>query len=155
MYLNLKPITALLGVVAMLGCASHVAAASDWIEVPLSDNIWWEASEQYREADYVIQLAPGEALEHKLAMQSDSMVVYEWSVEMDNPAELMVEFHGHTEREGDEPGLLMFYKIHQLGEEAGTLRAPFTGIHGWYFNNTSADDIEIHLSVAGFFSDPV
>ncbi|HHX82428.1 MAG TPA: hypothetical protein GX696_05540, partial [Pseudomonadaceae bacterium] len=93
--------------------------------------------------------------EHKLVMQEGSTVVYEWSVEMDDPAELMVEFHGHTEREGDAPGLLMFYKIHQAGEEAGTLQAPFTGIHGWYFNNTSAEDIEIQLSVAGFFTDPV
>jgi hypothetical protein len=72
---------------------------------------------------------------------------------MENHELLEVEFHGHTDRVGNEPGLLMFYKIHNDGEESETLTAPFSGIHGWYLNNKSAEDIVVVLNVAGFYSE--
>jgi len=37
--------------------------------------------------------------------------------------------------------------------EAGTLKAPFSGVHGWYFKNDSGQDIEIVLKAAGFFTE--
>ena len=69
------------------------------------------------------------------------------------PDKLTSEFHGHTERVGNAPGTLMYYKIHSDGRESGTLRAPFTGIHGWYLNNTSDDDIVVWLKVAGVYDE--
>ncbi len=139
----------------LLGGCATAPPAGDWIEVPLRDNTWWQAAAAtpYREAAYRIPLAAGEALEHKLTLQEGAMLVYDWQVDMDEPALLTAEFHGHTERVGEAPGTVMFYKIHQDGREAGTLKAPFTGIHGWYFRNDSAQDIEIVLNAAGFFTD--
>lgn len=147
---------AALTVAALLGgCATTPPASSDWIDVPLSPNTWWEAdaATPYREAEYRIPLAAGEALEHMLTLQQGAFVSYSWDVAMDQPGLLTAEFHGHTERAGTEPGTVMFYKIHQDGRESGTLRAPFSGVHGWYFNNESNQDIEIVLRAAGFFTD--
>jgi len=33
------------------------------------------------------------------------------------------------------------------------LTAPFSGIHGWYLNNQSTEDIVVVLNVAGFYSE--
>lgn len=153
MNIRLKLTAAALAVCATTACSNLPPAVGDWIEVPLPDNTWWDATVPYQESEYSIALASGEALEHKIAMEEGEMAVYAWTVEMDQPELLAVEFHGHTERLGEEPGTLMFYTIHSDGRESGTLKAPFSGIHGWYFNNTSEQDIEISLRVAGFFSD--
>lgn len=134
-------------------CASTPPASSDWNEVPLSPNTWWEGAAPYREAEYRIPLAAGEALEHMLTLQEGGLVVYEWQVDMSEPALLASEFHGHTERVGEAPGTLMFYRIKEGASDAGSLKAPFTGTHGWYFNNQSGQDIEIVLKAAGFFAD--
>ncbi len=136
------------------GCAT-APPAGDWIDVPLSANTWWEADAAvpYREAEFRIPLAAGEGLEHMLTLQEGALVVYEWNAEVSDPALLTAEFHGHTERVGEAPGTVMFYKMHMNNHEAGTLKAPFTGVHGWYFKNESEQDIEIVLNAAGFFNE--
>ena len=149
----LKPLVLLLSLSALAGCANLAEPAGDWLEVPLTENTWWEQEAGYREAEYSIPLAAGDALEHKIMMREGDMVVYEWSVAMADASLLTAEFHGHTERVGEAPGTVMFYKIHQDGRESGALSAPFTGIHGWYFNNSSDEDIVVQLKVSGFFSD--
>jgi|GEM_PF-197690 len=125
----------------------------DWIEVPLEDNIFFDAQAEYREGEYDILILANADLEYKLGMFEGDSITYHWTVEMDNPSQLNVEFHGHTHREGDEPGTVMFYKIHQDGEEQGALVAPFDGIHGWYFDNQTNEDITVQLTVAGFYEE--
>ena len=34
---------------------------------------------------------------------------------------------------------------------AGSYHAPFTGIHGWFWENRSGRDIEVRLYTAGFY----
>lgn len=125
----------------------------EWIDVPLSPATWWEQSGSYHAGEYEIPVAAGSALEHKINMNEGDMVVYSWTVEMTDPELLGVEFHGHTERVGDAPGTVMFYKIHTDGKESGSLRAPFTGVHGWYLNNQSDQDIVVRLKLAGAFTE--
>lgn len=148
----IKPLL-LASLVALEGCASLAEPAGDWVDVPLTPNTWWEQGAGYREAQYSIPLASGEALEHKITMAEGAMVVYEWTTELGEDALLTAEFHGHTERVGEAPGTVMFYVIHEEGRESGALRAPFEGIHGWYFHNQGDADIVVELRVAGFFSD--
>lgn len=73
---------------------------------------------------------------------------------MENSELLDVDFHGHTNRIGDEPNLLMYYKVHNDGQESGPLNAPFSGIHGWHLNNRSEEDIVLILNLSGFYSEP-
>lgn len=139
--------------VADIGETAVPVPPPEWIDVPLSPETWWEQSGNYQDGMYEIPVAAGSALEHKIGMNAGDMVVYSWTVEMAEPELLTVEFHGHTERAGDEPGTVMFYKIHQDGRESGALRAPFTGIHGWYLNNESDQDIVVRLQLAGFYTE--
>lgn len=135
------------------GCTTVIPVSSDWIDVPLSDNTWWEAAVPYQEAEFSIPLAAGEGLEHMLNMQEGGVVVYSWTAAMADGSLLTAEFHGHTVRETEAPGTVMFYKMRQNDAESGSLKAPFTGVHGWYFKNESEQDIEVKLAVAGFFQE--
>jgi hypothetical protein len=133
--------------------ADETPPAPEWIDVPLSNATWWDQSTEWKTEVYEIPVAAGKALEHMLRMSEGDMIVYNWTVAMTEPELLTAEFHGHTERTGTEPGTVMFYTQHKNGEESGALRAPFTGVHGWYLNNESAQDVVIRLEVAGYFAD--
>lgn len=142
----------------LTGCAtigdsqSDPAIAQDWIEVPLSSGTFREYNEGYREDVIDIPLDAYGELEYKLAMQEGDSIVYSWEVvEMEEPELLYSEFHGHTERVGDAPGTLMYYRKASGGTESGSLVAPFTGIHGWYLLNDSEEPIVVRLEVAGFY----
>lgn len=124
----------------------------DWIEVPLSEGTFREASNEYRADTIDIPLEPYGELEYKLAVREGDTIVYTWEVlEIDDPELLYSEFHGHTERVGNEPGTLMFYRKASGGTESGLLVAPFSGIHGWYLVNGSDKPIVVRLDVAGFY----
>lgn len=133
--------------------APEPAPDSDWIDMPLADNTWWPAEKEFRTGTYEIVLDGFAALEYKLGMNTGDMIVYEWSAAPNAPEMLLSEFHGHTERQGDEPGNLMFYSNHSNGSEKGTLLAPFDGIHGWYLKNNGLDPIVVTLKVAGFYEE--
>ncbi len=132
---------------------SACSEKTDWIEVPLEEDTYYSQEQPFNVENYSIPLKPEEDLEFKLGMKQGDSIVYHWQVEMELPALLTAEFHGHTERVGEEPGTVMFYKRHNKGVENGTLVAPFDGIHGWYFRNDSGQDIVVELSVAGYFNE--
>jgi hypothetical protein len=137
----------------MFSCAQLPEPVNGWIDIPLTENTFSESTVTYKSGRYEIPLYAYEALEYKLGILEGDTVTYSWTVDMQDPELLEVEFHGHTDRVNDEPGLLMFYKIHNEGEESGTLTAPFSGIHGWYLNNQSDEDIVVVLNVAGFYTE--
>lgn len=125
----------------------------EWIDAPLSAETWWEQGANWKHEVYEIPVAAGKALEHMLRMNVGDIVVYSWTADTDEPSLLTAEFHGHTERVGTEPGTVMFYTQHKNGKESGTLRAPFTGVHGWYLNNAGTEDVVVRLQVAGYFAE--
>jgi hypothetical protein len=128
------------------------AAPTDWIEVELPAGIFREHAGEYRTDVIDIPLGPLGELEYKIGMREGDSIVYQWNVvEIADPELLYAEFHGHTERVGGAPGTLMFYRKANGGEERGALVAPFSGIHGWYLQNKSDDEIVVRLRVAGFY----
>lgn len=138
---------ALVAVVA--GCGKK--ETGDWITVPLTKNTFYESKREFSVQQFEILVLNQSALEFKLDINGGDVITYAWTVDMEQPELLTVEFHGHTEREGNEPGTVMFYKVHKGAEEQGALVAPFSGIHGWYLKNDSDQDIYVQLQVAGFF----
>lgn len=140
-------------VTSLISCAQLPEPVNGWIDIPLNENTFNESEISYKTATYEIPVYAYQALEYKLGILEDDTVTYEWSVAMNNTELLEVEFHGHTDRIGDEPGLLMYYKVHNEGMESGTLKAPFSGIHGWYLNNRSNEDIVVTLNVSGFYTE--
>ncbi len=143
----------LLGACATTGTSPEPAGSQDWIDIPLSDNTYFDTLTPFLQGSYEIFVPAYSALEHKIGMREGDIVVYSWEAEMPEPALLTAEFHGHTERQGSEPGLVMFYKIHNDAQERGTLIAPFDGVHGWYLNNESDQDVVVILNVSGFYEE--
>jgi hypothetical protein len=124
----------------------------DWIEVPLADHVFRDMPAGYRQDTLDVEVPPGPGLEVKLAMREGDALVYTWVAEgLDDPSQLLSEFHGHTEREPGEPGTLMFYRKATGDREHGSLVAPFDGIHGWYYRNDTDMPIVVRLSVSGFY----
>lgn len=138
---------ALVAVVA--GCGKK--ENGNWVTVPLTKNTYYESQREFSIQQFEILVLNQSALEFKLDINGGDVITYAWTVDMDQPELLTVEFHGHTERKGDEPGTVMFYKVHKGAKEEGALVAPFSGIHGWYLKNDSEQDIYVQLQVAGFF----
>lgn len=135
----------------LTACTATLPVNTGWIDIPLADNTYSDSEFAYKEGDYQIDVEAFSALEYKIEINEGDFIVYSWTVEMNDSELLTSEFHGHTERVGDAPGTVMFYTIHNNGKESGSLKAPFTGIHGWYLNNQSDEDISIQIHIAGFY----
>ena len=133
-------------------CGSGALAQVQWNEIPLADGTYFEGTAPFKQGDYTIEVPAGTGLEFKMAMNAGDIVVYSWTSDVSDPALLDVEFHGHTEPVNGE-GDLVFYKVHNEGRESGTLKAPVTGIHGWWLNNRSDRDVTVNLAVSGFYTD--
>jgi hypothetical protein len=59
----------------------------------------------------------------------------------------------HAEPDGAPRGYAQSYeKKDGMTGAAGTLTAPFSGIHGWYWLNTTDKDQTVTLSTAGFYN---
>ena len=62
---------------------------------------------------------------------------------------LSVEFHGEPD---DSRLKVQSYEKQENDYASGTLTAPFTGIHGWYWENASDDELTITLTTSGFYT---
>ena len=97
-------------------------------------------------SDSVVLTVPaGKGIEYKLAMEQFQKVSYEWLTSDDNG--LYVDLHG--EPKGDTTGYFESYTIATSNKMKGSFTAPFTGSHGWYWKNNSAQDIQLQLLFSG------
>jgi len=87
--------------------------------------------------------------EVKMAMTEGKVAVYSWEVDQ---GDIYVDFHGHDISFG--PDFFVRYKEQQEGSgNNGSLTAPFDGEHGWYWLNYNEFDVEVTLTITGYFDD--
>ena len=135
---------------AVISCA---AKPSDWIDVPLRNGVFYQQRFEFKSSVIEISLGAQQDLEYMLNMKQGGSISYAWQAnDLLAPEFLLAEFHGHTIRDSDAPGEVMFYKEGRNDSSEGYLVAPFDGIHGWYFSNESTEDINITLNLSGFYS---
>ena len=94
----------------------------------------------------VLTVPAGRGIEYKLAMNQYDKVTYEWVTDDDS---LYVDLHG--EPKGDNTGYFESYTIATVPEMKGSFTAPFEGSHGWYWKNTSDQDIQVQLIFEGTY----
>ncbi len=127
----------------------------EWIDVPLSENTFFEDEPVYRSDVIEIPVFASSDLEYMLDMKLGHAVSYSWeAVDLTDPEKLLAEFHGHTMRTTEAPGDVMFYKQGRGEASSGYLVAPFDGVHGWYLSNESSNDIKVILTLSGFYTIP-
>lgn len=128
------------------------AAVNGWREYPLRDGVMSIQPAKWRTDVINVPVKAGEDLEYKLTMKKGQGVVYNVTYgDLEHPGMMEVEFHGHTEKDANGEGDLMFYSKTGGSPESGTFVAPWDGIHGWWLKNDSPKDVVVKLELAGFY----
>ncbi len=124
-----------------------------WIERSLPDGVHNQSDTEWKSDVIEIPVkGSGGALEYKLEMKQGDVIVYHIDYgDLAHPGDMISEFHGHTEKNAEGIGDLMFYAKTAGVAQSGSLAAPFDGIHGWYLENDGARDVVVTLSVAGYY----
>lgn len=93
-------------------------------------------------------LHPGEGVEIKYHMQKGAAMVFAWKA----TGKLQFEFHGEPDQKPD-PNYFESYVLDKNGQDHfyGSFTAPSTGLHGWFWQNKTAEDVRFHVSASGFF----
>jgi hypothetical protein len=101
---------------------------------------------------FEVALAPYEYVEYKYRMEKGSSMLYSWKAS----AAVVHDFHGERTSDTNDggPAEESFDKTDRR-QSTGSYVAPFPGIHGWYWENTSAEPVTIRLTSAGFYSSAV
>jgi hypothetical protein len=104
-----------------------------------------ERPKTYKVDASTMTLGPGMAFEYKYRLEQGASMVYAWRTE----TPVKYEFHG----EPDDSRLKVVSYEKQAGDyAAGSLTAAFTGIHGWYWENTGKQPVTIVIHSSGFFT---
>jgi len=93
------------------------------------------------------KVGPREGMEYKYRLDKGEALLYSWKA----TAPVNVEFH--AEPDGAPRGYAQTYeKAERQTAASGTLTAPFPGIHGWYWENTTDQPITVTLTSAGYYN---
>jgi hypothetical protein len=97
--------------------------------------------------EVMFTLGPGESIEYKYRLEKGESLLYSWT------ASGPVSYEFHAEPDGAPRGYAQSYEKGD-GERrmSGTLTAPFSGIHGWYWANGGREPVTVALAGAGFFT---
>lgn len=90
-------------------------------------------------------------IEYKAVMQAGDSVVYQW----ESASNIYYDFHAHQPSEVQGSGFFTRYVEGEGTVDRGTIIAPYTGQHGWYFMNLSDGPAEIELTVSGYYDEIV
>ncbi len=101
---------------------------------------------QYKFDAREIVLGPYEYVEFKYHLAEGATMLFAWAAS----GAVMHDFHG--DREGAPPDAAQSYDAAARRQADGSFTAPFTGIHGWYWENPGGEDVTISLHTAGFYS---
>lgn len=101
---------------------------------------------------FEIALGPYEYVEYKYRLEQGATMLYAWTAN----APLLQDFHGERAdgTAGGSPVEESFDKQDRR-QASGSLTAPFSGIHGWYWENPSGETVTIRLTSSGFYSSAV
>lgn len=115
---------------------------------PVVDGPVAQYSAPYKTDTAELRLGPYEYLEYKYRLEKDANMVYSWAAS----ADVIHDLHGEPDEKGQ--GELSFDKKPRR-EGHGAFHAPFTGIHGWFWENPGAQTITIRIHTAGFYASAV
>lgn len=96
-----------------------------------------------------IPMQGDEELEYKFHMEKGQSLLYTWD---SGGREVYYEFHAEP-TVGEYPE--DYYMSYEIGDgvtaASGSLIAPFTGNHGWYFLNLTEYPVTVKLKVSGYY----
>jgi hypothetical protein len=128
---------------------AEAKSASGARPTPAPAGIYTAQSNSYKVDSEDLSLLPGEAVEIKYHMQKGAAMIYAWKA----TGNIAFEFHGEPDQKPSKD----YFESYELEDQAGRDRsygsftAPTTGIHGWFWENKGKQQVDIHLTTAGFY----
>ena len=92
------------------------------------------------------ELGPYEFVEFKYRLEQGATMVYSWNA----TGPIIYDFH--SEPDGAPMGYAESFDKAQSPAAHGSYTAPFSGIHGWFWENPNSKLVTITLTTAGFYS---
>ena len=94
-------------------------------------------------------IMPGQFVEYKFRLKTGAMMVFNWK------AEAPVDVDFHTVPDGKPISASETFMRGPASSGQGTYRAPYPGLHGWYWKNTGKDKelVTIIINASGFFTE--
>ncbi|MBQ15423.1 MAG: hypothetical protein CMQ17_13615 [Gammaproteobacteria bacterium] len=108
-------------------------------------NPFEEQLEVHRTDSVQFVLEPFQSVEYKYLMDLDASMVFSWVAD----GELYYDMHAEPAGLGEE-----FAESFEQGDadrRMGSFHAPFTGIHGWFWENRTLNTIAVNLYTSGFY----
>jgi hypothetical protein len=100
---------------------------------------------EYRVDSRELVLGPYEFVEFKYRLAQGASMVFSWTASGD----VVHDFHGDPDGSPDKPQ--SFDKRPRRRADA-SFTAPFSGIHGWFWENPGGGTVTIRLTSAGFYT---
>jgi hypothetical protein len=115
---------------------------------PANAGIYTLQPSTYKVDSEEIGLHPGEGFEIKYHMRKGATMLFAWKAD----GLLQFELHGEPDVK-PKPDYFESYLLDKTGkrESYGSFTAPTTGVHGWFWQNKTKEDVRMHLTVTGFF----
>jgi hypothetical protein len=101
----------------------------------------------FQQETVTFQLTPSEGFEYKYRLEQGEALLYSWS----SSAPMNTEFHAEPDS-GPRGYAQTYEKKDGMTAASGTLTAPFSGIHGWYWENTTNQPATVTLTTAGYYN---
>lgn len=96
-----------------------------------------------------VQIPAVRGTEVKTVLDEAQVVVFSWQVE--GGKTVYVDFHGHNPEFGE--GFVRYEEVEEASSGQGSLVAPFSGEHGWYWLNYNDFPVTVTLTVNGYYDD--
>jgi hypothetical protein len=95
------------------------------------------------------KLGPREGMEYKYRMEKGAGFVYSWT----STGRVNFDFHG--EPQGAPKGYAESYQMGEGQNASGSFFAPTPGIHGWFWENLTENEITVSLTSTGFYASAI
>ena len=92
-------------------------------------------------------LMPDQFVEYKFRLKTGAMMVFNWKA----TAPVDVDFH--TVPDGKPISASETFMRGTASSGQGIYRAPYPGLHGWYWKNAGKEPVTIILNASGFFTE--
>jgi hypothetical protein len=101
---------------------------------------------EYKYDARAFTLGPYEYVEFKYHLEQGATMLFSWAADGD----VMHDFHGDPD--GAPSSAAQSYDTRVRRRADGTFSAPFSGIHGWYWENPGGETITVKVTTAGFYT---
>lgn len=92
-------------------------------------------------------LGPYEYVEYKYHLERGATMLFSWRASGD----VMHDFHGDRDGQPSSTSAQSF-DARPRRQADGSFEAPFSGIHGWYWENPGGETITVRVTTAGYYT---